>query len=60
MRLMSYNIEWFDDCFEGDNSLKTTADAQKKLDAVASVLTATNPDIVGITEGPNICFAIKE
>lgn len=53
MRLMSYNIEWFDDCFEHDNSMKTTPEAQTKLDAIASVLATINPDIVGVTEGPN-------
>lgn len=53
MRLMSYNIEWFDECFEDDNSLKTTSEATTKLDAVAGVITATDPDLIGITEGPN-------
>lgn len=53
MRLMSYNIEWFDKCFEDDNSLKTEPDAVKKLDAVATVISVTDPDIIGITEGPN-------
>ena len=53
MRLMSYNIEWFDDCFEDDNSLKTTAEAVEQIDGVAAVLGAVDPDLVGITEGPN-------
>mmetsp|Transcript_22883 Transcript_22883/g.38306 ORF Transcript_22883/g.38306 Transcript_22883/m.38306 type:complete len:332 (-) Transcript_22883:6024-7019(-) len=53
MRLMSYNIEWFDECFEDDNTLKTTADATKKLDAVANVLSNVDPDIIGVTEAPN-------
>lgn len=53
MRLMSYNIEWFDECFEDDNSLKSTAEATKKLDAVASVIAAIDPDLIGITEAPN-------
>lgn len=53
MRLMSYNIEWFDECFEDDNTLKTTAEAVQKLDAVANVISNTDPDLIGITEGPN-------
>lgn len=53
MRLISYNIEWFDDCFAEDNSMKTTAEATKKFDAVARVLAETNADVIGITEGPN-------
>jgi len=53
MRTMTYNIEWFDDCFEDDNSLKTTPDATSKLDAVAAVLKAIDPDLIGVTEGPN-------
>lgn len=52
-RLMSYNIEWFDDCFFPDNSLKTDAESQTKLDAVAEVIKETKPDLIGITEGPN-------
>ena len=52
-RLMSYNIEWFDDHFEPDNSLKTNVEAVKKFDAVAGVLAALDPDLIGITEGPN-------
>jgi len=53
MRFMSYNIEWFDDHFEPDNSLKTDADSQKKLNGVAEVISAIDPDVIGITEGPN-------
>lgn len=52
-RLMSYNIEWFDDHFEADNTLKTTADATKKFGAVAAVINSVAPDLIGITEGPN-------
>ena len=53
MRVMAYNIEWFDDHFEPDNSLKTTQESQKKFNAVAAVISDVNPDIVGITEAPN-------
>ncbi|KPA23676.1 Endonuclease/Exonuclease/phosphatase family protein [Shimia sp. SK013] len=53
MRLMSYNIEWFDDWFSDDNTMKTSAEAITKFDAIADVLTAIDPDVIGITEGPN-------
>ncbi|MEM8728885.1 MAG: endonuclease/exonuclease/phosphatase family protein [Pseudomonadota bacterium] len=53
MRLMSYNIEWFDDWFEPDNSLKTGPEAVAKFDAIAAVMAAIDPDLIGITEGPN-------
>jgi len=53
MRLMTYNLEWFDHLFEADNSLKTDDDSKKRFDAIAEVLTNTNPDLIGITEGPN-------
>ena len=53
MRLMSYNIEWFDDHFESDNTLKTTSDSQKKFDGLTSAISAIDPDLIGITEAPN-------
>ena len=53
MNVMSYNIEWFDDHFEADNSLKTSAESQTKFNGVASVISNIDPDIVGITEAPN-------
>ena len=53
LRLMSYNIEWFDDHFEADNSLKTTGNSPARFDAVAGVITAIDPDLIGITEAPN-------
>lgn len=53
MRLMSYNIEWFDDHFEADNSLKTDAESQKKFSGIAEVISTIDPDVIGITEGPN-------
>lgn len=53
MRLMSYNIEWFDDHFEPDSAMKTTPAAQEKFDGVAGVISAIDPDVIGITEGPN-------
>jgi len=53
MRLMSYNVEWFDDHFESDNTPKTTAASIKVFDALTQVINAIDPDMIGITEGPN-------
>lgn len=53
MRLMSYNIEWFDDHFEPDNTPKATVRAQKVFDALRTLFLAIDPDVIGITEGPN-------
>ncbi len=53
MRLMSYNIERFDEHFNTDNSLKETQASQKKFGSVAKVISKTDPDLIGITEGPN-------
>ena len=53
MRLMAYNIEWFDDHFNTDNSLKDTQASQKKFASVAKVIAKADPDLIGITEGPN-------
>ncbi|WP_172841095.1 endonuclease/exonuclease/phosphatase family protein [Rhodovulum sp. P5] len=50
---MSYNIEWFDNHFEADNSMKTGAKSVAKFDGVAAVLSEIDPDLVGITEAPN-------
>ncbi|MFC1652176.1 endonuclease [Planctomycetota bacterium] len=53
IRLCSYNIEWFDHLFKSDNSLKTTAEATTRFQAIAQVLTQINPDLIGIVEAPN-------
>lgn len=53
MKVMAYNIEWFDDHFEPDNNLKSTQESQTKFSGVASVISTIDPDIVGITEAPN-------
>ncbi|WP_102107534.1 endonuclease/exonuclease/phosphatase family protein [Oceaniglobus roseus] len=53
MRIMSYNIEWFDDLFEPDNSMKADATSAKRFDAIAQVIRTLDPDLIGITEGPN-------
>lgn len=53
MKVMSYNIEWFDDHFGPDNSLKSSPESQDKFNGVASVLATIDADIIGITEAPN-------
>lgn len=53
MKVMTYNIEWFDDHFEPDNRLKTSPESQDKFNGVASVIREIDADIVGMTEAPN-------
>ncbi len=53
MRVMAYNIEWFDDHFETDNSLKVDQKSLTKFNGVSSVISSIDPDIIGITEAPN-------
>lgn len=53
IRLCVYNIEWFDDLFEADNSMKTTQEAQGRFGAIRDVLAVVDPDILGIVEAPN-------
>ncbi len=52
-RLMAYNIEWFTKCFEADNTLSADPERVRQLDAVATVIDAIAPDLIGITEAPN-------
>lgn len=53
MRLMAYNIKNFNDSFNKNNTLKTSAAAKTQLDAVADVIRDTDADLIGITEAPN-------
>lgn len=53
MRLMTYNIEHFNRAFAKDNSLNTDEDSVEKLTAVAQIIAAIDPDLIGITEAPN-------
>jgi endonuclease/exonuclease/phosphatase family metal-dependent hydrolase len=60
IRICTYNIEWFNDIFNADNTLKqfnTAVKKEKELDekrqAVITVLQTVLPDIVGIVEAPN-------
>ena len=53
IRIASYNIEWFDDHFNEDNSPKTSAASQAKFDAVQAVLELIGADLITIVEAPN-------
>jgi endonuclease/exonuclease/phosphatase family metal-dependent hydrolase len=53
LRICSYNIEWFNRLFDADNSLKTGVQEQARLEAIKNVLSALQPDFVGIVEAPN-------
>ncbi len=53
IRVCSYNVEWFDDLFEPDNSLRTNAETAARCQAIHDVLALVNADIVGLVEAPN-------
>lgn len=53
IRIASYNIEWFDDHFRDDNTLKTTAGSRAKFDAVKTVLELIDADLITVIEAPN-------
>ncbi len=53
LRILTYNIEWFNRCFNTDNSMKTDTVSVKKMDAVSNVIKKIKPDILGIIEAPN-------
>ncbi len=53
MRICSYNIEWFDELFNSDNTLKPDPDSIERLDCIAEVLGAIDADLIWITEAPN-------
>ena len=52
-RLMTYNIEWFDELVRPDNTLADGDTAQARLAAVAEVIRLADPDLIGMTEAPN-------
>ena len=52
-RIVTYNIEWFDDHFNADNSMKTGEEAQAKFAAVRDVLNMIDADLITIVEAPN-------
>lgn len=53
IRVASYNIEWFDECFNADNTMKQSEKAITQLEAVKKVLQLINADLVTILEAPN-------
>ena len=69
LKICSYNLEWFDDLFAPDNSLRRGMvepsdggfchpgvgrfDADRRADAVAQVLRSVDADLYGLLEAPN-------
>lgn len=53
IRIASYNVEWFDDYFNDDNTLKTTAESARKFEAVKEVLDLIKADLITMIEAPN-------
>ncbi len=57
LRICTYNVEWFDDLFTANNAPITDpgVDAKKaeRIEALATVFTELNADIIGIVEAPN-------
>lgn len=59
MRLMNWNIEWMNNWFVGNgqvawrNTHTGIADVQALADRVANVITAVDPDVLTIQEGPS-------
>ena len=55
MRVCSYNVEWFDDLFEG-NDLSFSGEKKEnrlRIEAIGQVLREIDADIYGIVEAPN-------
>ncbi len=53
LRICSYNIEWFNHLFDKDNTLKTGAEEQERIEAIKTVLNHLQPDLLAIIEAPN-------
>jgi len=53
IRVCSYNIEWFDDLFESNNTMKTGAKEQDRFGKIRDVIKGVDPDVLGIIEAPN-------
>jgi hypothetical protein len=53
LRIGSYNIEWFDELFNPDNTVKTGQKEQARISAIGQVLSEMDPDVLGICEAPN-------
>jgi len=52
IRICAYNTEWFDDAFNDDGSLRSDAKWQQKAQAIATVITKIDPDIITMLEAP--------
>lgn len=53
IRIATYNIEWFEDHFHSDNTMKLTSNSREKFDAVKAVLQMIGADLITIIEAPN-------
>ncbi len=53
IRIATFNIEWFDDHFNADNSMKATQASNQKFAAVREILELIQADLVNIVEAPN-------
>lgn len=53
LRAATYNIEWFNDFFNPDNTMKMTSEALEKFEAVKNVLLMVKADLITILEAPN-------
>ena len=53
IRLTTYNVEWFDEYFNIDNTLKSDAESTMKFEAVRDVLREVDADLITIIEAPN-------
>jgi len=54
IRVATYNIEWFNNCFDKNNTLKLDqSTVRDKLSAVRDVLQLIKADVIGIVEAPN-------
>jgi hypothetical protein len=52
-RIAVYNIEWFDELFNEDNSLNHLAESEERLESIKHVLELINADLITIIEAPN-------
>lgn len=53
IRIATYNVEWFDNHFNDDNTMKSSNQDMKKFNAVKTVLGLLNADLITLIEAPN-------
>ncbi len=53
IRIATYNIKWFDDHFNEDNSLKLSGESEQKLKSIKHIFELINADLITIIEAPN-------